>query len=224
MFESLRISDLPIRQCGVLRPPSDTRPAIWVVEENGTRAVVKDYSRGKFLYRNTVGRFLLWREIKAYRRLSGLRRVPTLYGVIDSSALLMEEIPGKRLKKRKGDIELSEAFFQALQRTIEDFHRRGIAHCDLKNASNVLVGNDGMPYIVDWNASISEREFRFFPLNLIYRRFVLDDNAAITKLKLQYLPDLLTPEEKRRYEHRSVAERGVRAVRDFLREIFKRIA
>lgn len=223
MFESLNLSDLPQTNSGVLRLPSYTRPAIWVIEEEGTRAIVKDYSRGNFLQRNIIGRFLLWRESRAYRKLRGLRGVPSLYGMIDGVALVIEEIPGKRLKKHRGDVELSGAFFDALEETVESFHRRGMAHCDLKNSSNVLVGNDGMPYIVDWNASISEREFRFFPLNLVYRRFMLDDRMAITKLKLQYLPDLLTPKERRHYEHRSLAERGVRAVRNSLRKAFQKI-
>ncbi|MDY6839138.1 MAG: hypothetical protein SWH78_14330 [Thermodesulfobacteriota bacterium] len=224
MFDSLKLSDLSKKRCMLLRHGSHTRPALWVVKEHGVRAVVKDFSRGKLFYRGIIGRFLVWRERKAYRKLRGLRGIPALYGVIDGLALVLEEIPGKRLKKHKGDTALSKAFFDALEETIEDFHRRGVAHCDLKNASNILVGNDGMPYIVDWAASISERELRFFPLNLIYRRFVSDDRAAITKLELQYRPDLLSPEEKRCYQDRSLVERAVRGVRNALRRALQRIA
>jgi len=224
MFESLKLSDLSKERCMLLRHGSHTRPALWVVQEHGVRAVVKDFSRGKLFYRGIIGRFLVWRENKAYRKLRGLRGIPALYGVINGLALVVEEIPGKRLKKHKGDIALPEAFFDGLEQTIEGFHRRGLAHCDLKNASNILVGNDGMPYIVDWAASISEREFRFFPLNLIYRRFVSDDRAAITKLKLQYLPHLLSEEEKRCYAYQSLTERAVRGVRNAFRKALQRIA
>jgi len=218
MFDSLRLSDLPERSCEVLRHASNTRPVMWVVEENSVRAVVKDFSQGKLFYRTIIGRFLVWRESKAYRKLRGLRGVPSLYRVIDGLALVMEEIPGKRLKKHKRDIALSEAFFDALEETVRSFHRRGMAHCDLKNASNVLVGNDGLPYIVDWAASICDKEFRWFPLNLIFRRFLLDDEMAIIKLKLRYAPEILSPDERRRYGRRSNAEKRVRAVRDRLRK------
>ena len=224
MLGSLELSDLRKRQSGILRSPCNTRPAIWVVEENGTRAVVKDFSQSKFLYRNIIGRFLIWRESKAYKRLRGFGGVPGFYRVIDGIALVTEEIPGRGLRKHDGEIELSEAFFDALKSRVDGFHRMGLAHCDLKSACNVLLGHDGLPYIIDWAASISEREFGFFPLDLIYRRFVSDDHEAIAKLKLRYLPNLLTSEEKRRYEHRSPAERGVRAVRNFLRQTLKRIA
>ena len=101
---------------------------------------------------------------------------------------------------------------------VNSVHRRGLAHCDLKHSGNVVLGRDGMPYIVDWAASISDKEFRWFPLNLIFKRFLVDDEMAIIKLKLQQMPESLTPEERRRYERRSEAEKTVRAVRDRLRK------
>jgi hypothetical protein len=86
------------------------------------------------------------------------------------------------------------------------------------------VGHDGRPYIVDWSASISKREFRLFPFNLIYKRFLLDDLNAITKIQLRHSPDSVTPEEKRLYYHRSKAEEFIRAIRDRLRNWLQRIA
>ena len=224
MFESLKLSDLPKSNSGILRHPSNTRPAMWVVEENGVRAVVKDFSHGKFLYRNIVGRFLLWRESKAYRRLRGLRGIPSLYRVIDGQALVIEKIPGKSLRKHERDIRLSGSFFDVLTEVVDGFHGRGLAHCDLKNAPNLLLGDDGLPYIVDWAASISEKEFRFFPLNLVFRRFLLDDHMAITKLKLRHAPETLTPKERRHYGHRTNTEKTVRAIRDKLRKKLQKMA
>ncbi|MDY6987986.1 MAG: hypothetical protein SWQ30_07995 [Thermodesulfobacteriota bacterium] len=223
MFDSLRLSDLPKVRCGVLRYPSHTRPALWVVEEDGVRAVVKDFSQGKRLYRSIVGRFLVWRESRAYNRLRGLDGVPALYRVIDGQALVVQEIPGKGLKKHERETGISEAFFDRLRGIVSSVHRRGVAHCDLKHAGNVVLGCDGRPYIVDWAASISEKEFRWFPLNLIFKRFLLDDEMAIIKLKLQQVPESLTPEERSRYERRSEAEKTVRAVRDSLRKRFQKM-
>lgn len=224
MFESLEISDLPHQNIGVLRKPSSTRPTLWLVEENGMRAVVKDYSSNRFLYRNTIGRFLLWRERKAYRKLKGLRGVPTCYRVIDGLALVIEEISGTNIEGLENEGGLSEGFFEQLQVVVEDVHSRGLAHCDLKRAPNILLGHDKRPYIVDWSASISEREFRFFPLNLIYQRFLQDDLNAITKMKLRHCPESISPEEARRYFHRSRTEEMIRSVRDKLRKLLQKIA
>jgi len=223
MLETLKLSSLPENHCGILRHSSNTRPVIWVVEENGVRVIVKDFSNSKFLYRNIIGRFLIWRESKTYKKLQGLIGVPTCYGVIDGLALALEEIPSQPLKKHNKNIKLPETFFDDLKNIVDSFHRRGLAHCDLKNGANVLVGPDYRPYIVDWSASISEKEFRFFPLNRIYLRFVLDDYFAIIKLKMRYVPGTLTLEEKRQYAQLSHMERGVRGIRDRLRKIFKKI-
>ncbi len=224
MFESLKISDLAQRNRGVLRQPSSTRPTLWLVKENSVRAIVKDFSANRFFYRNTIGRFLIWRESKAYRRLRGLKGVPAFYRVIGGLALVTEEIPGRNIEGLEHVERLSDTFFEALLELVKSVHGRGLAHCDLKRAANILEGHDGKPYIVDWSASIGEREFRFFPFNLIYKRFLQDDLNAITKMRLRHCPESVTPEEKRRYDHRSRTEKTIRSIRDRLRELLQKLA
>ncbi|MBN1106351.1 MAG: hypothetical protein JXL84_23295 [Deltaproteobacteria bacterium] len=224
MFDSLTLSDLPDRSRKVLRERSSTRPVLWVVEESGTEAVVKDFSRNGFLYRHTVGRFLVWREEKAYRRLRGLRGIPALYRVIDGQALVIGRLQGRSLEGIEKEKRLPGAFFEQLEDLVARAHARGIAHCDLKRAPNILLGDDGRPYIVDWSASVSASEFSLFPLDRIYRRFLLDDFNAITKIQLRHRPDDVSDERKRRYLHRSAAERLVRSLRDTLRDLLKRVA
>ncbi|MCP4681762.1 MAG: hypothetical protein GY864_05495 [Desulfobacterales bacterium] len=224
MFESIKISDLPKIQCGILRESSNTRPAIRVVEENGVRAIVKDFSVNRPLFRNMVGRFLVWREAKAYKKLKGIKGVPDLYRVIDGLALVIAEVPGKSLEKLEREMKLPASFFDALKELVDRLHMRGIAHCDLKRAPNTILGHDGLPYIIDLGASISETEFRSPPLNLLYKRFLLDDYMAITKLKLRHIPGAISKEEIERYNYQSNAERFIRFIRDWARNFFQKIA
>jgi len=224
MFESLKLSDIPKKKCGILRGPSNTRPTIWVVEENGVRAVVKDFSTSKFLFRNTIGRFLVWRESRAYRRLKNLRGVPNLHRVIESLALVIEKIPARNMEDLEDKMEIPVTFYDAMKDLVSSLHKRGMAHCDLKRAPNILFGHDGLPYIIDWGASISEKEFAFFPLNLIYQRFLSDDNMAIIKLKLRHTPEAVTLEEKQRYSRNGRGEKFFRSTRDMLRGLLKKIA
>ena len=224
MFETLEVSELPVKNSGIMRGSSSTRPAVWIVEENGVRAVVKDFSKNKFFFRNTVGRFLIWREHKAYNRLRGIKGVPVLYRVIDGLALVTEEIPGRSLENLEKEVKLPDCFFETLKDLVIRIHNKGLAHCDLKRAPNTLLGDDGLPYIIDWAASISEDEFRIPPLNLIYRRFKLDDHMAITKLKLRHSPETISPEDIARYNYRSWGERLIRAIRDRLREVLQKAA
>jgi RIO-like serine/threonine protein kinase len=207
-----------------LRSASSTRPAVYVIEEKGSRAVVKDFSGNGFLFRNLVGRFLVWREEKAYRRLKGVKGTPILYRVMDGRALILEHIPGRSLESATDTATLAPAFFEDLRRVVEEFHGRGICHCDLKRAANILIGTDGKPYVLDWSAAILQTEFRFFPLNLVYQRFILDDFNAVTKHQLRHCPESVSPEAQERYVHRSKAEKMIRALRDRLRELLQRMA
>jgi hypothetical protein len=59
---------------------------------------------------------------------------------------------------------------------------------------------------------------------LVYKRFVLDDYNAITKRKLKCAPELVAPEERQLYYHRSWAERVIRAFRDRLRDFLQKVA
>lgn len=224
MFETLQSADLSQMYRTILRPPSSTRPTVGVVEENGVRAVVKDFRTTGFLFRNLVGRFLIWRESKALRRLGHTKGVPRLHQVIPGVALVVEEIRGKPLERVKDRLEIPQNFFGDLKDLVDRIHQKGVAHCDLKRAANILLGDDGLPYVVDWGASICESEFRPYPLRLVYQRFLQDDYMAITKRKLQYAPETVGPREKAFYGQRSYPERLVRALRDRLRRWLQRIA
>lgn len=224
MFDTLKLRDLPTAHSGILRKASNTRPTIWIVEENGNRAVVKDFSGNRFFFRNTVGRFLIWREAKAYGKLTGIKGVPRFYGVMDGLALAVEEIPGRSLENLEKEMHLPHTFFESMEILVNAFHRRGLAHCDLKRAPNTILGTDGRPYVVDWAASISRRELWFPPFNLVFRRFMVDDEMAIVKLALRHCPDRVSEEKKARYHYRSWGEKCIRVIRDRLREVLQKAA
>ncbi|SPD73075.1 conserved hypothetical protein [uncultured Desulfobacterium sp.] len=224
MFDPLNIEDLSEDRAVLLRPPSNTRPAVWLIEEDGVRAVIKDFMANGFFYRNTFGRFLVWREAKALRRLKGLKGVPGLFKVLGGLSLVIEEIPGSTMKQVQNKKRLPDGFFDALKALVDRFHEKGMAHCDLKKAENILLGEDGRPYVIDWAASISRNEFCLPLLNMIYRRFLKDDYDAITKRKLVHSPELVSPEERNAYFYQSMAERVIRAFRDRLRALLKKVA
>jgi serine/threonine protein kinase len=224
MVESLTLWNLPEKRIATLRKPSSTRPALYRIEVANSRAVVKDYSVNRWVFRNFIGRFLIWREKKAYRRLKGLKGVPALYGVVGGLALVLEEIRGRSIEGLEKQEKLPASFFEDLRDLVKAFHRRGLCHCDLKRAANVLIGDDGKPYLIDWSAAILEREFRFFPARLIYKRFLLDDRHAVIKFQLRHCPEAISPEDLHRYQNRSVMEKAVRNLRDRARRFLQRVA
>ena len=217
-------ADLRTARLTLLRPSSNTRPAVWLRDENGRRTVIKDYRANGCLFRNSVGRFLVWREKKAYRRLRGLAGIPQLVETVSGLALVVGAVAAQNVAEYEKRGQLPPGFFDSLGALVDRVHRCGLAHCDLKRASNVLIGEDLQPYIVDWAAAISCHEFRFFPLNRIYRRFLADDFNALIKLRLRHCPDGVSPTEKERFAYRSRAEKFVRWLRDSARSLLQRIA
>jgi len=224
MLSDLTLENLPHKSIRVLRPPSSTRPTIWLVELDGKMAVVKDFSRNRGFYRNVFGRFLIWREAKAYRKLSGLKGIPRFYGVLEGLALVIEFVEGKTIKQVEKEGALPSTFFERLKDVINSFHEKGVVHCDLKRTPNIIVSPDGQPHVLDWAASVSARECRFYPLNKIYARLLQDDKMALVKMKLRHVPEQVSPEEKAMYERRSAGERLLRSIRDKLRHWLQQIA
>jgi len=224
LFRSLTINNLTEKQIQVIRQPTNTRPIIRLVEDNGIQGVIKDFSVNGFIYRNIIGRFLLWRESRVYQRLKGIKGIPVFYRKIDGMALVISKVPGKDLdhlsEEEKPDLE----FFQKLTRLIKECHRHGIAHCDLKRSSNIIIDEFGNPYIVDWGAAILGNEFFLYPFKVIYKKFIEDDFKAVTKLKMRYCPEGITDEEKKDFTHRGIVELTIRAVRDFTRKCLQKIA
>lgn len=224
MFENFRLEDITKHQCGILRKPSSTSPIIWRLKKGGVKAIVKDFRYNGFIYRNTAGRFLVWREEKAYRKLKGLTGVPRLYKSLGGLALVIEEIQGTDIETMAVVSTLDDSFYNDLKDLINRIHERGLVHCDLKRAPNIMRGLDGKPYIVDWASAISDREFRFFPLNLIYKRFIRDDLNAVTKIRLKYEPEKVSREERELYMERSRAELLIRSIKDWFKDNLKKIA
>lgn len=224
MFENISLSDTPINRWKIVREATNTSPVIWRIEDNGEKAIVKDFRFNSFLFRNIVGRFLIWREEKAYRKLKGLKGAPAFYGSIGGVTLIVEEIGGTAIEEMKVISSLDDSFYEALKNLIQEIHKRGLVHCDLKRAPNIILGNDGQPYIVDWASAISGREFRFFPLNKIYERALKDDLNAVTKLRLKHQPEKVSQEEKDLYMKRGRVERLVRTVKDWFKDSLKKIA
>jgi len=224
MFRWLTIQNLPEKQIGILRQATNTGHIIRLVEDNGIQGVVKDFSVNGFIYRNLIGRFLLWGESYIYQRLKGIKGIPAFYRKISGLALVVSKTPGKDLEHLSEGESINLEFFQKLIRLIQKYHRHGVAHYDLKRSSNILIDECGNPHLIDWAATILEREFFLYPFTIIYKKFIDDDFKAVIKLKMRYCPQEITDEEKRNYPHRVFGERTIRAVRDAGRRWLQKIA
>lgn len=174
-----------------------TEPNVAVIAVGDTRAVLKDYGAVPGWFGRLLGPLLIRREIQALERLAGLPGIPALYARPDARAVLMEHLPARPWLQMRP----SPAAFGRLEALVAAMHARGVAHCDLRSAGNILVDEEGRPYLVDFVARVCRGASWNLPWNWLFARFCRADRNALAKLKLRHAPELASAEERARARH-----------------------
>lgn len=128
---------------------------------SGERRVVCKFHRWQSILgipMRWLGRYLASHERHIYQRLRGIDNVPaelgvvTVVGEVVSNAVAHEFIPGHPL----GDKEkVDSRFFDEVERLLRQMHERGVAYVDTHKCENILVGDDGRPYLFDFQISFA---------------------------------------------------------------------
>jgi hypothetical protein len=136
-----------------------------------------------------VARHLFARESRALRLAGPLQIAPALLfsgrqelvrGWIDGVAL--------HIAKPQGD----RAYFRSAKAILRRLHRDGICHNDLAKEQNWLRGADGRCYLTDFQLAIC-----FSRRGRLFRLAAYEDLRHLLKHKRRYLPEFLTPAERR---------------------------
>jgi len=171
------------------------------------------------LPRKRIARFLAGREAKMHERLSDVRFVPRLLERIDDFTFAREYVEGYTLLERP---EVNETFFDELLQMVKELHSRGIAYVDLNKRDNIVVGEDGHPYLIDFQISVHRDDLNRFmgPLaEKILQTLQEGDIYHIFKHKRRIRPDLLRPGEYEQGTRKTAWHKVYR----FLREPYFRI-
>ena len=67
-----------------------------------------------------------------------------------ATGIVREYIEGHPLARQE---RVPDAFHSRLRFQIDQLHARGMAYVDLEKCENVLVGDDGQPYLIDFQIS-----------------------------------------------------------------------
>ncbi len=163
-------------------------------------ALLKDFSRRPWWVRWTVGRFVLGREFRALRRLDGQIGVPRLLGTAGPHAMLMERLAARRMPRNR-ERPPSAEFFDRLRRLIDALHARGIGHGDLRRM-NILMDEAEQPYLIDFATSVTAKPgLSGWLTRWVFRRFAAVDRVTFARIKSEFYPDRLSPEERRWLTH-----------------------
>lgn len=97
-----------------------------------------------------IGRWLVAREVRFYSQVQDLPGVPRLLGQVSPLAFAHEFVPGHNLLRHEF---VNDDFFPSLTGLLDTLHARGIAYVDLEKRENIIVGDDGRPYLIDFQIS-----------------------------------------------------------------------
>lgn len=123
--------------------------------DNDYDLVIKDYSHCPTIVRKTVGRLFIAHEAKILKRLQGIQGVAPQGYKLSELMLAYPYIEGSSLSvlRRRGK-RLPPAFFRELESTVRQMHHRGVVHLDMRNLGNILCGQDGRPYLIDFQSAL----------------------------------------------------------------------
>lgn len=183
-----------------------------VEDADGGAFVEKDFSGAPWIVRQTLGRFLVWRECWILRRLEGIGCVPGGARRLSPFALREAFVDGFALRDSDTGVYASNvfdptkvsgvpaemlrepvpaSFFDALEEGVRTVHAAGFVHLDLHNSRNVMVGRGWRPVLIDWQSALPTRRMPG-PLRRALERI---DLAGVYKFRQKFRPGDLSPEQ-----------------------------
>ena len=144
-----------------------------------------------------IGRLHARHESGAYLELADVPAVPRFLGRFGAHGMIHEYVEGHPLAKGE---HAPDDFFDRLGESLGMIHERGMAYVDLEKCENVLVGDDGRPYLIDFQIAWRlPRKYggELWPMTWLRRRLQRADFYHLRKLQRRTRPDQLTDEELR---------------------------
>ena len=157
-----------------------------------------------------IGKWLCRREIRFYSRLCDLPFVPAVLGTWGETGFIHEYVPGRPLSREH---PVPDRFFDQLCDLFEELHRRHIAYVDANKPQNILLGEDGLPHLIDFQISWDLAELGDNAINRWWlSKLQREDLAHLLKHKKRLRPDEMTRKEWEAVNHRSLLIRFHRFV------------
>lgn len=195
-METGTLDSWPLVRKQKLSRDSRWKPAVWKVSGPTAEVSVKNFLLLKEIRslpksRKWMARWLLRREQKILRQLSGVAGVPALVGPDQSDFFYCSWLEGEPLNRELFQQRPQELADQ-LRRCIRELHNHGVYHLDLRQRQNILIHNGRRLFLVDFGAAVHLPAWIRW---LLGGFFAWIDRQAVLKYLARYTPELLTAEE-----------------------------
>lgn len=140
-----------------------------------------------------MGRWMADRESHHYQLLDDLEGIPRFISRYQQTGLVHEFISGQNLERK---LALSDTFFDELFSLMGQLHRRQMAYVDANKMDNILVSDDGKPYLIDFQISLHwPAACRWRGPRWLLERFQQADLYHLLKHKRRCRPDQMRQNE-----------------------------
>jgi|GEM_PF-6507527 len=216
MFQEQRLraikEELQQHRGQLLRPSRGVAQSdVYLVEVDGQKAIIKDFSSCPFLSRHLVCRVIIRHELRVLRALKDTGQVPEVYGQLSPFSFALEHFEGVSPNHNNAG-QWPEAFQKAAD-FLNAVHDRGFAHNDFRR-DNMLITANGDVRFFDFAAALRKpQKYRWllFPITLLVNFMQHLDQIGLLKMKPDLTGQPLTADEKKRGEKPLI----VRSLRDF---------
>jgi len=140
-----------------------------------------------------VGRFLKRREAYLLVFTQSIPGVPRFWGDWGQTGLVHEYVAGRPLGRND---RVNDEFFPRLAAMLDQIHALDMAYVDLEKPENILLGEDGRPYLIDFQISWHPaRSGRSSAGRKILHILQAADRYHLLKHWRRIRPDQLSPEQ-----------------------------
>lgn len=196
--DTIEIRDRSYRRVSILK--HDSWAATAVYSDDAGSSIACKFNRVHRLFgvpMAWLGRRLARREEHVFQRLTGVMGFPRWSGPIVAGgrhvphAVAHAWIEGRTFKPW---LPVDAAFFPRLEAMLDALHARGIAYMDMSKWENILIGDDGRPYLVDYQVHV--RLPRVWPLRWMLRQLQDADRYYLRRHWARTRPDQLSAAER----------------------------
>ncbi|MGN0844804.1 MAG: hypothetical protein ACI4QT_06245 [Kiritimatiellia bacterium] len=171
---------------------------------DGGVLIEKDFSSCALLIRNTIGRFLIRREVHFLVRLEESGVVPTKARRTGPFCMeeafcegqTLREIPKPNPKVPGSENRIPIEYFYTLFDDLQKIHKAGIVHLDLHNLRNILVSPAGGAILLDWQSALHTR-LLLPPIRKLLEKV---DNMGILKAFDKFHPEAMNDDLSQKLE------------------------
>lgn len=151
---------------------------------DGRQVAIKDYGGRPFVARQTVGRWMVRRECRAYRAAGDCPGLAPFLGRIGAFALATGWLEATPLADLAGGTA-GDGVFDRLDGILAELHRRGVAIADLHHR-DVLVGADGTVHVVDLAAAYVLGPRPSPMRRRLFARLAAQDRLAAARMRARF--------------------------------------